>query len=569
MKRNLVFTNIIFVWFVLNIHTCSAVTYEKNKGPGNYEKDKSAVNSEKNKNIVTTQPDTVGKKTSQIIINASVKKGNNDVVRLKYLASGVGWEFSPNPKTTAELKRVGIKSIRCINIETLPGKFMPDGSFSIGQPTRLLAHFGTCRNIGAIPHICLATALPPDLSSKDAGGSYGPTDWVRYRNYYKAFFKYVLIDQGFPQARFEVGNEPDIGGIFTLKGAKPANGSAAAYDAYFNMYRNIAQAATEFEKENPGSNVYLGGPALAWAYTFKFGSFNWSERFIKDVSEQKIKCDFIGLHYYGNMSSQNGEFSAATYPTFTQMLKVVSSAEAKYSLNKPIWMTEWGPSYHTDNSLPARINGDHVGAAWAANFLATMLQNNVGGAMFLVTTDFAQAKPNSPVENVWGWPSLFASPTSFSGNAYPKPIFHVFDMISRLDGDRVDVSSANRVPGVFGFVNAETGKVYVMVWNYNAFIPESGNPVDNSTEQSINILVKGLPNIFVKKAITISRWQVSEHDGNSTMLNAKGVKLTDQNTALPLVEKVNSNSNNSMLSYTFRIPPSGVCLIEFDVNDTR
>ncbi|MEI8195695.1 MAG: hypothetical protein WCI73_07290 [Phycisphaerae bacterium] len=254
----------------------------------------------------------------EITVHADRVTGTDDVARLQHLASGVGWEFSPNAQTTAELKRIGIKTIRCINVDPLVGVFGPDGKFVVGNPTRLLQHFETCRAVGAIPHICIAIGLPDylrlteeDLPAAQRGlmgnqmktSAFGPTDWGKFRALYKALFKYVLVDQNFPNARFEVGNEPDIGCLFVPRPPKPANGSAAAYDAYLNIYRNVAQAAVEFERENPKHKVILGGPALAWAYTFKFGDFNWSERFIKDVAEQKLKCDFIGLHVYGNISS--------------------------------------------------------------------------------------------------------------------------------------------------------------------------------------------------------------------------------------------------------------------------
>ena len=74
------------------------------------------------------------------------------------------------------------------------------------------------------------------------------------------------------------------------------------------------------ESENPGQRVRLGGPALAWAFSFRFGDFNWSERFLENVGREKTKLDFLGLHFYGNISPLAGE-RASDYPSFSRMMQ--------------------------------------------------------------------------------------------------------------------------------------------------------------------------------------------------------------------------------------------------------
>ena len=149
--------------------------------------------------------------------------GKDDIQQLKRLASGVGWEFEPNAETTAGLRRIGIKTIRCINVDPLPGKFDKAGKFVISdEPNRLLSHLQTCREIGATPHIILATGLHPDLrvTEEDIPASqrglmgnqvkttvFGPKDWEKFQHYCQAYFQYVLVTQEFPQARFFGGRK--------------------------------------------------------------------------------------------------------------------------------------------------------------------------------------------------------------------------------------------------------------------------------------------------------------------------------------------------------------------------
>ena len=85
-----------------------------------------------------------------IIINPAVKQsftGKDDLAKLKKLTMAVGWEFSPNKETESTLKRLGIKKIRCINVDGLRGKFNKDGKFIIdtNRPSRLDRHLATCK----------------------------------------------------------------------------------------------------------------------------------------------------------------------------------------------------------------------------------------------------------------------------------------------------------------------------------------------------------------------------------------------------------------------------------------
>ncbi|MEI8195694.1 MAG: hypothetical protein WCI73_07285 [Phycisphaerae bacterium] len=244
------------------------------------------------------------------------------------------------------------------------------------------------------------------------------------------------------------------------------------------------------------------------------------------------------------------------------MLKVVNTARARYLPGKPIWITEWGPSYQTSNSPAARINADHLGAAWSAAFLSTMLREGIDGALFLVTTDHLQPAAGGTMENVWGWPALFVNPETCGGKTYPKAIFHVLDMVSRLRGNRVVVETPAKSPGVFSCVDPETGTVKMLLWNYDVLIPEQAPATDRSTAQSIKIRICGLPKTLADQPLTIRRWQVSAKEGNAVMLHDQGIKLNAENTALPLVEEVHLQSRQREVSYPFTMPPSGVSLVE-------
>jgi len=500
--------------------------------------------------------------------SASVS-GGDDVARLKHLASGVGWEFEPNDEARAGLKRLGIKTLRCINVDPLGGRFEDGGRFTIEDASRLNWHLDACRELGARPHVIIATGLHPDLQLKkedvrDQGESimgmvhkaaFGPTNWPKFEAYCEAYFEYVLVAQGFADAEFEVANEPDIGGAVHPTPPRPANGSRALYEGYLELYRHVAIAAGRFQDTHPGLTVKLGGPALAWAYTFRYGDLNWAEQFIRDCGEQRIKLDFIGVHYYGNISSLDGEYEA-NYPPFTGMLQTTLAARDRYCPATPIQITEWGPSYRTDNSPEAAVNANHIGAAWSAAFLNLMLRSGVDDALYLVTTDLRQQDPEGKWVTVWGWPSLFTNPSA-CGHAFPKAPSHVFDMIARLAGQRVGCTGAQGA--VNAFACASAGQVQVLVWNYGARIPEGGVAEELAKDEEVRLQVAGAAAILGDGPVRLQRWLVSQTTSNAHHLFITAQTLDDR-ASLQQVQDAELPAAAD-LELSFPLPPSGVSLV--------
>ena len=501
--------------------------------------------------------------------------GADDLAAFKRLASGVGWEFSPNAETSAKLKEIGIKFIRCINVDPLPGRFDQKGSFIVeGNTSRLDAHLRTCREVGASPHVCFGLGVPADLrvtfdkAMKDAGimgqqdghYCYLNGDWAKFKAHAKAYFDYVIVKNGFSGARFEVGNEPDIDGQFPRRpGPKAAKGSSKLYEEYFEVFSHLSEAAAEFEREK-GVKVTIGGPAAAWAFTFRFGDFNWAERFIRDCAARSLKIDFIGLHYYGNISSLDGAYKAS-YPPFTEMLRHTMKARDAFQPGIPMIFTEWGPSYVTDNTEKSAVNADHIGAAWTAEFLWQMFANGVDSAVYLVTTDH-HPPAGSSFKCVKGWPSLFVLPSAF-GKAYPKPIYHVFKMASQLEGVRVESTRCGPI-GCFAAAQSDKPVLRALLWNYAAIIPEQAAATETASKEAVCLRVRDAAGFFKgAKRVRLSRWLLCEGSGDDAF------KLeTNQIEAKDFKDDVLADSSmlkiaGGDLDCCFPMPPSSVSLLEF------
>jgi xylan 1,4-beta-xylosidase len=503
--------------------------------------------------------------------------GKDDVKHLKHLASGVGWEFDPNLYTTNRLKKIGMKTIRHINVDVRKreeGFFDRNGRFIIKFPRRLPNELSTTRRVNASPHIVIGQMLHEDLivnaehltqsSSEEFMGllqnkEYGPTDYEKFEKYLEAYFEYVLITQGFSDAKFEVGNEPDIAGSPHPFPPTPEKGTKELYDGYMELYRSASNAARNVERRNPGTKVILGGPALSMAYTFKYGDFNWIERFLKDVAEEALKLDFIGVHYYGNHSSLRGKYKA-NFPPFATMLDIIFAARELYVPGLPVWITEWGPSYHTTNDEYAIINANSVGSAWSVEFLNVLLEQGIDGALYLVTTDLMKRDTCGNWENIWGWPSLFVNPHVFD-RAYPTAIYHVFDMISQLKGERVLATTiGSNAVNSFVVFDEESKEIMALIWNYDYEILESKPGIERGQWVNLTMRLTEIDSSFHSEAVEMKRWLVSETVSNAYYLFGAEGRI-DSRAELQMTDEETLKLQNGSLEFDLIIPPSSVSLI--------
>jgi hypothetical protein len=241
------------------------------------------------------------------------------------------------------------------------------------------------------------------------------------------------------------------------------------------------------------------------------------------------------------------------------MLDTVREARDRYRPGVPIWLTEWGPSYHTDNTPQASVNASHVGAAWSADFLNAMLENGVEGALYLVTTDLANERGKG-WENVWGWPSLFVNPVA-AGKAVPKAPAHVFDMISRLRGERIAAEAEGKSSvRCFASADPETRVVTVLLWNYDYRIPEFGKGEERARPEEVTLRLEDAGLALGDGPVSMEQWRVSATESNAYALHLKDEPL-DRRADLQRVLARSLSMKGSALETRITLPPSSVSLV--------
>lgn len=493
----------------------------------------------------------------------------DDVAQIKQLALAVGTEFGVERVAAKYLKSLKIHTLRLINVG-ISGQFDSNGNYINIKPSRRLEHaLKLCRDVGANPHIIihgipeqLTRIVEPELSTDKMLGieisrrrtKIGPTDYKKLENWYLNYFEYIKIRQGFKDAVFEIFNEPDIGGLIYPTAKAPVKGSRAAYTAMLNMYRAASSAGKRFEAKYPGRKLKLGGPAVTLAYSFKFAPLNWSKQFVIDCAKEDLKLDFLGIHHYASVSPIRGKSRTGftSYAPFAEMLTEVQDTIAKHKPGLPVYLTEYGAHHNVVSYRGVGIiNGDHRGAAFNMDFLDVMLEQNIAGAIALITCDMLRNN-----RNLFSWCSFLMGP-GFYGYPYPKAPYHTYKMISELAGRRVRAERKGGNTRAFAAYDSKSKTLRVILWNYKTYIPEGKTPIDETVQESVKLSVSGFP-LNGKAILRI----VDRDHGDVSEITRKN-RIPNLKTCLPEIRELTAQRQ-----YDIVMNPGSVAMLEIGPNPT-
>jgi len=474
--------------------------------------------------------------------------GKNDILLMRGYFQGASWERPIPEATWRRLELLGVTRTRLINFESgssmqideLTGKAEFDFS-------SLLAGLQDCKKFKLTPHIIVGQLPQAALLNSEEGEKYGVRDWNKYEQYAYAFLKFITVEQGIHQADFEVANEPDINGASWLLPGKLRNGDTEMYRAYLQLYQAWSHAANKISKEHPELILRIGGPALT-SYTFSFWKTNWGQEFIQDIAAQKLRLDFFSFHFYGNNAALTGQPAWGPYPRFPEQVAFFRDQLDKAGLSKvPIYLTEWGPSYVISDAPEGIVNGNHVGAAWAARFLREMAENRIDEGMALIFRDHVDA---NGAEN-WAWPSFL-----LSDGLTAKAFYNLSLMFMKLPDQRVQASAPSGALGVIAGGNKR--KVSVLVYNQNWNYPDSQ---ESAVKERLQFRVAQLP--FNANRVHITIYSIDANHGDAHGLYKQGRHLNQANTELCAVdEREAAVTNHTLTLNNVFIEPSSVMLLE-------
>ncbi|MBL4701507.1 MAG: hypothetical protein JKX85_09640 [Phycisphaeraceae bacterium] len=469
-----------------------------------------------------------------VIYNAN---GYGNLARIRSYFSCASWEWPISDRSWELLKPLGIDSFRLINIEgnNLVADSNKQGSYIFQPHPRLKQGLDDCAKFYVRPHLILGHVIQQALANKtDDGTLWGVSDWDAYEKYAYDCLAWINENYDFPLIELEVGNEPDINGMKWMLPDKLALGSLKMYEQYMQIYRAWAGAVTKFtaEKKQKQMQIQIGGPDVT-LYTFVFADSHWVKRFLQDTSAENLRVDFVSFHFYGNGGGIGPHTSFGPWQKFDQYVTDIRRSMRQAQMQRPLRITEWGPTWHTRKLPDGLLNSSHIGAAWDAAFLHDLLANDIDDATALIFRNHG-TYPDKPYEDNWQWSGYLTR----DGN-YPKATYNVFAMFSMLPGQRIEATTQRQNVGVIA--SADEHSVGVLAWNMSF---DFEHQVDQSRQQPVQLQVGKLP--FDAKFVSVKRYLVDETHSNlyhfvETGKVTTGKDVTDviaKQTTLQLIEEL-------------------------------
>ncbi len=367
----------------------------------------------------------------------------------RYLAQGGESPKDSLIKVAEEVRKLDIAYVRIDHIydfyETV--KKGPNGlEFDW---TRLDRELTAITEMGAKPFISLSY-MPPAIS----GGTEVdlPVNWADWQVVVQKTIEHVSGkgNLGMRDVYYEVWNEPDLFGKFTIGGDKN----------YLDLYKYAS----------------LGAQAASDTHSFKFGGpamtnlmRKWFDGLLSFVANNNLRLDFVSWHRYSKniedfeSDVQNAESWIVLHPRLAKAELIISEAGINSELDS---------AYDND-----------VAAAHTLSVATSLTKHRVKIFNF-------EIKDGLGPSMYWGrWGILtnenFGSPT-------PKPRYHAFLFLSEMSGEIAQVSGWGSSVKAFG-VSDDKRKTYkVLLVNYDKF---------NLHRENVPVSVQGLPsgNLTLKK----------------------------------------------------------------------
>lgn len=269
--------------------------------------------------------------------------------------------------------------------------------------------------------------------------------------------------------RFEVWNEPDLPIFFQ-----------DLPTAFIEMALATHRAVAAVE-EARGIDLEVGGPAAFFADPVYIGAY------VEAVTREGLPLDFVSWHHYGNtpfLGPDGAEdilppYVLPLYPVIGQRNPVTSPSAYRHQVEAVraqiagllVGRPGYDPAFVIDEwNLSAGgydlRHDSHVGAAFVAATLMEMEAAELDGA------DFYRAV-GTATPGDWGLVRPGGS---------RKPSFHVFDAWPQTAGERLEVTGARNLDGVYARATRAGNQIHLLV---ASFVASGGR------DQGLNVSLDG------------------------------------------------------------------------------
>ena len=282
-----------------------------------------------------------------------------------------------------------------------------------------------------------------------------PRSYAEWGALIEAFARHCIDRYGLEEVRrwhFEVWNEPNLSAFW--KGTR---------EDYWKLYD-----ASAFALRNVDPQLRVGGPATARG--------EWVPELIAHCAANGVPLDFITTHGYPQdefvayLDPAQSPFAPGEYFS-AQVRRVRAEIAGSARPDLPVFWTEWNSLACSRASTVSWIHNrsvDDLGCGAAVARYALELDGESDGMAWWVASDvFEEAGlPMSPFSETYGLVTI---------HGIPKPSFHAFTFLARLQGPMAAVETASPLANGCGIIATAGNGVFRAVL-YNHQPPSVENP---------------------------------------------------------------------------------------------
>ena len=474
--------------------------------------------------------------------------------------------------TYPQMKRIGFEYYRLINVfaDFYSEEFEGEKKLAVYRDNNGKIHYDfskvidmvkSMKECGGQPYLILGETIPAALIEKHIPKTHKlpiEDEYIEFvaealsaigKNGIKNSFIYV-----------EVGNEFDTPRLWYQKDSYKTK-----FENYLRLYKMTISGVKKYEDTHPHlPRVKVGGPAstcFGFAHTFgtapwgKKLPFNFTEEFIRQCKQQKIRLDFIGFHTYTDQTPLNQELGENSYPDLNRQLTAIEKWRDLYIPNAEIIVSEWGFCGLYDGM--GMQNYSYIAAASGMEQLWRMLQHNVERAIFLT-----MRLPNAEKY----FPHLLAA------NGHPLPIYRLFEMIADLAPQRIKLQFSEKTKSINAIASTtkDNQKGTILIWNtmwmhqqdrkspgYTQAIPIFIKTIIPCTDDSLKIKIKSIDMTTKSELITA----LSSQD----YISVRSGKSLYQYEEQPWIELPQIKAQQGQVSIPgFLMLPESILLLEWE-----
>ena len=281
-----------------------------------------------------------------------------------------------------------------------------------------------------------------------------PQEPAVFKELIKKYIKQFSCDKRY-NIWYEVWNAPDLDDFFL--GRK---------QDYLNIYRAVAEAVKELEKENK-IHIPIGGPSVSWWFQATDGNTIATPEksliysLIRFCYSYRLPLDFVSWHAYSTDPKVDNE---ATIYVRKNNIKLIRDWLSYFHFNRhtPLIIDEWNFDSGA-NIVPERAENSHIASSFIPARLVDMYKAGLDFSCFFALEDIQDNK-EGVIRNIGAFRCDSGALKYYK--VEPKSIFNAFLMMAKL-GNEVFVSSFTNQDEFVGFIATKNkDKVVILVYNY-------------------------------------------------------------------------------------------------------